>query len=386
MVDRRTILIALASLAVVTGSIPVIAAGQPLPNTPATPDVGLETVADGLVQPLFVTDAPDDTDRLFILEKRGTVRVVQDGQLEPTFWLDIRDRTTTSSERGLLGMAFHPDFSENGEVYVSYTGPDGDSRLVRHVLSDPVTDAPGTDQGELLLEVDQPFANHNGGHLAFGPDGYLYYSLGDGGSAGDPHGNGQDPTTLLGAILRLDVSPDEGYAVPDDNPFADGGGAPEIWAYGLRNPWRFSFDTATGDLWIGDVGQSTIEEVNHEPAGSSGGHNYGWNVFEGHLPYTPGVPDSVPTFPVMEYQNGAGACSVTGGYVYHGDAIGGLEGAYVFGDFCSGEIFAGLGAGPARVMTSLHQTDAMITSFGQDAEGELYVVDIFGTVSKIVPA
>jgi glucose/arabinose dehydrogenase len=373
-------------LALVVGSTTTALADEATPEVGTGADVDLQPVAENLVRPLFATEAPDDTDRLFVLEQRGTVRVVEDGHVQEGYWLDIRDRTTTTSERGLLGLAFHPNFAENGEVYVSSTGPDGDSRLVRHVLSDPVADQPGSAPGEILLEVDQPYANHNAGHLAFGPEGHLYYSLGDGGSAGDPQENGQNPHTLLGTILRLDVSPDTGYAIPEDNPFDGEEGAPEVWAYGLRNPWRFSFDRATGDLWIGDVGQNTIEEVNREPVDSDGGHNYGWKIFEGHLPYAVGVPDSVPTFPVMEYTNGAGTCSVTGGYVYHGDAIEDLQGTYVFGDLCSGEIYGGLGTGSARVVTTLAETDATIASFGQDAAGELYVVDYTGTVYQLVAA
>jgi len=382
-VHPRRSLIVVASLALVAGSVPIAATGQ---STPATPEVELEPVAQGLVQPLFVTDAPDGTERLFVLEQRGTVRVVEDGQLREDPWLDVRDRTTTTSERGLLGLAFSPTFAQDGEVYVSYTGPGGDSRLVRHVLDDPVTDRPRTDVGELLLEVEQPFANHNAGHLAFGPDGHLYYSLGDGGSGGDPLDNGQNPNTLLGTILRLDVSPDDGYAIPDDNPFADGGGAAEVWDYGLRNPWRFSFDAETGDLWIGDVGQNLVEEVDREPADSEGGFNYGWNVFEGHVPYSPGVPDSVPTFPVLEYTQDGSTCAVTGGYVYRGAAITNLEGTYVFGDLCSGEIYGGIGIGPARAMTTLLDTNLVISSFGEDQAGELYVVDYTGSVHKLVAA
>lgn len=349
------------------------------------PEVGLERVVTGLERPTLVTHPGDGSGRLFVLEQPGRVRVVEGGQLDPEPYLDLTDRIASGGERGLLGLAVAPDFPTSGELYVSYTDTAGDSVLERFTAHEPRTDRPDPDAGTVLLTQAQPYSNHNGGHVTFGPDGDLYLGLGDGGAGGDPDGNAQDTSTWLGSMLRLDVSGAEATA-PEDNPFVGQQGRDEIWVYGLRNPWRFSFDTATGDLWIGDVGQSQIEEVNHEPAGSAGGNNYGWNVFEGYLPYAPGVPDSVPTFPVMAYQNDVASCAVTGGYVYHGDAIPDLEDSYIFGDLCSGTVYAGLGVGPARVMTELAQTDAVISSFGQDADGELYLVDYTGSVSKIVPA
>ena len=269
-------------------------------------------VANGFARALGLEATPDG--RLFVLEQRGVIWVIQDGVVLPDPFLDIRDRVESSAfEQGLLGLAFHPQFLANGLLYVNYTRFGGDTVIARFSASaEPNRADPGSEL--VLLVVDQPFANHNGGGLEFGPDGFLYIGLGDGGSANDPFGNGQSLDTLLGKLLRVDIDSAEPYAIPADNPFTSGGGRPEIWAYGLRNPWRFSFDPETGDLYIGDVGQNSWEEIDFLPAGSPGGVNFGWNQREGRHPFvtqnTGGLTD-----PIAEYANTGFACSVTGGVV-----------------------------------------------------------------------
>ncbi len=350
--------------------------------------VDLELIASGLSRPLLVTHAGDGSGRIFIGEQNGLVKVLEDGAVDGTPYLDIRAISSCCGERGLLGLAFHPDFADNGELYISYTDNSGDSVLERRVVAEPATGRPSS-SGEVLLRVDQPFSNHNGGHIAFGPDGYLYYALGDGGSGGDPFNNGQNRNTLLGKLLRLDVDTLAGYAIPADNPYADGGGRPEIWAYGLRNPWRFSFDSVTGDLWIGDVGQNAIEEINHQLAGLPGGRNYGWRAWEGYGAYDASQSTAVllggATYPVMWYTHGEG-CSVTGGYVYRGSEPS-LQGVYIFGDFCSGTIWGGFGAAGGYSRVSLLQTQLGISSFGEDEDGNLYVTNHWGgQVYRLRPA
>jgi glucose/arabinose dehydrogenase len=354
--------------------------------------VTFDPMADGLEQPLFATGAGDGSGRLFVLEKTGRIRVVKDGALGAQPFLDLSAKVSTESEQGLLGLAFSPSFARDGLFYVDYTDASG-ATVVSRFLADGETADPASEQ--VLLRVEQPFANHNGGMIAFGPDGYLYVALGDGGSGGDPHGNGQDRSTLLGSLLRLDVGPDAdgtdgtGYSIPADNPFVGVGGVrPEIWAYGLRNPWRFSFDRLTGDLWIGDVGQNAWEEIDFQPASSPGGENYGWNVYEATHPYPAGSatpPDAAAyTMPLIEYDRDAGT-SVTGGYVYRGTAIPGFADTYVYGDFVSGRIWSVSRAEDGTLENSLlAQTGYAISSFGEDDAGELYVVDFGGAVYRIV--
>lgn len=349
--------------------------------------LALEVVTDQVTSPVGLASAPGDASRLFIVEKSGRVRVVQNGILASEPFLDITALTSTDGERGLLGLAFHPDYAVNRHVFVYYTDNAGDTRVARYTAATPDQADPGS--AEIILAVDQPYSNHNGGHVAFGPDGYLYVALGDGGDGGDPDGNGQELGTLLGAIVRLDVDGGSPYAVPSDNPFVGTAGAsPEIWAYGLRNPWRFSFDRANGNLFIGDVGQGRLEEISVQRAGSGGGENFGWNVMEGTECFGAGSCDaSGLTMPVYEYDHDDG-CSVTGGYVYRGAALPQLAGRYFFGDFCSGFVRSFRYEGGSAVDVQDHTEDLGVigglASFGEDVDGELYLVDIEGVVYRLV--
>lgn len=336
-------------------------------------DLELQPVASGLSGPLGVTHAGDGSGRLFVLEQGGVVRIIRDGELQAQPFLSITDRITAGGEQGLLGLAFHPAYEDNGRFFVNYTDTEGDTVVARYE-ADPQSDSADPGSEEVLLRIEQPFENHNGGHLAFGPDGHLYVATGDGGSAGDPEDNGQDKEALLGKLLRIDVDGSR-YEAPTDNPFADGGGAPEVWAYGLRNPWRFSFDEAAGTLWIGDVGQNALEEINRVPMNEAG-LNFGWNEMEGSRCYEGDCDRSGKVLPVTEYGHDAG-CSVTGGFVYRGRQFRDLRGGYFFGDFCSGSIWvipadAEGPIDPNLVLTSDHA----ISSFGLDEDGELYVTDI----------
>jgi glucose/arabinose dehydrogenase len=342
----------------------------------------LALVAEGLDRPVVITHAGDGSGRLFVAEQPGTVRVVRGAALEPTPYLDLRERTHAQGERGLLGLAFHPAFAENGRLFVHYTDRGG-ATTVSELRADPPT-APAVDPAteRVILTLEQPFGNHNGGQLAFGPDGYLYLGLGDGGSSGDPLDAGQDLGSWLGAILRLDVDGEEPYALPPDNPFVGVDGAlPEIWAYGLRNPWRFSFDVETGDLWIGDVGQNAVEAVNLERADSPGGENYGWRIMEGDTCFDPprGCDTEGLTMPVVTYTHASGwGRSVTGGYRYRGASVPGLHGRYVFGDYVSGRVFVAEEQGAGWSARPLLDTGFNISAFGVDEEAELYVADYGG--------
>ena len=343
----------------------------------------LERVADGFVQPLTITHAGDGSGRVFVVEQRGTVQVVHDGAVTGTF-LDVRDRTRAQGERGLLGLAFHPAYQDNGRLFVHYSDRRGATVLSELRADPPDTGTVDTATERVILTLEQPYGNHNGGQVAFGPDGYLYLALGDGGSGGDPLDAGQDLGTWLGTILRLDVDGAEPYAVPADNPFvADPAALDEIWAYGLRNPWRFSFDRATGDLWIADVGQNAVEEVNRQRADSPGGENYGWRIMEGDACFDPpsGCDTSGLVLPVLTYTHASGwGRSITGGYVYRGDAVPALAGAYVFGDYVSGRIFVAEGSGDAWTARPLLDSGFRIAAFGEDEAGELYVADYSGGV------
>jgi len=347
------------------------------------PDLALDEVVSGLERPTLATHAGDGTGRLFVVEQPGRVRVLQDGQLAEDPYLDLTDETDAGGEQGLLGLAFDPEFADNGRLYASYTDTEGDSVLARHTVEDPPNGSPSPD-GQVLLTVDQPYGNHNGGNIAFGPDGYLYYGLGDGGSGGDPEGNGQDPTTLLGSMLRLDVAGEQAQA-PEDNPFVgDEAGHDLVWAYGLRNPWRFSFDPATGDLFIGDVGQDSYEEVNHQPAASTGGENHGWNRWEGNHTYQGDPGREGYTFPILAYGLESGRCSVTGGHVYRGEAVPDLEGFYLYADFCQGTVWAAQNTTDGWRSDVVLETDHRIPSFGVDEAGEVSIVTHDGTVQRIV--
>jgi glucose/arabinose dehydrogenase len=338
-------------------------------------------VVGGLLQPVDLKHAGDG--RLFIVEKAGVIRIVLDGVLISEPFLDLRDRVGAgASEQGLLGLAFHPRFAENGLFFVNYTDAAGDTVIARLVASGDRADASSE---AILLHIPQPFANHNGGAMAFGPDGFLYIGTGDGGSGGDPHANGQSLHTLLGKILRLDVDGGEPYAIPADNPYAGSSEAlPEIWAYGLRNPWRFSFDRLTGDLYIGDVGQNQWEEIDLLPAGTPGGVNFGWNLREGLHAFA-GDPAAEMLDPVAEYGHDLG-CSVTGGVVVRDPALAAWEGTYLYADYCSGRVW---GLRPASdgiwLNGLLFETGVTISSFGEGADGQVYLLDYGGTLYRLAP-
>ena len=343
-------------------------------------------VVDGLDAPLDLVDANDGSGRMFIVEKGGRVLILRDGQVQPDPFLDISSQVSSSSEQGLLSIALHPDFKDNGAFFIDYTDVDGNSQIERWTVSKDNPDVADPSSAETILSQDQPFPNHNGGLLMFGPDGYLYIGFGDGGSGGDPHGNGQNLDTLLGKILRIDVDHTDGdlpYAIPRDNPFVGQEGARgEIWAYGLRNPWRFSFDRETGDLYIADVGQGQYEEADFAPAGK-GGLNFGWVIMEGpHCYQQENCDQTGLTMPFFSYTHDFG-CSITGGYLYRGKAIKELIGGYLAADYCSGNVWA---INPETgAATAPMQSGASVSSFAEDAEGELYLIDLNGAIYKIVP-
>jgi glucose/arabinose dehydrogenase len=339
------------------------------------------------VRPLDLQHPGDGTNRLFVVEQAGRIFVFPNdpGVSSATLFLDIRDRVNDSgNEEGLLGLAFHPDYRSNGFFYVNYTA-DNPRRTViaRFRVRQDNADAADTSGAVIILEFDQPFSNHNGGGLAFGPDRRLYIAAGDGGAAGDPYGNGQNLYTLLGKILRIDVdttSPGRNYSIPADNPFAQSSLRGEIWAYGLRNPWRFCFDPPTGRLWAADVGQDAIEEVDIIEKGK----NYGWNILEGNSCFKPPLncDTSGLVAPVWQYTHALGV-SVTGGYVYHGARRPDLEGAYIYADYASGRIWALRYAGPGRVRNDeLIHSQLPIASFGLDAASELYVCSFDGKIYR----
>jgi glucose/arabinose dehydrogenase len=347
-------------------------------------ELRLEPVAAGLASPVFLTAPPGD-DRLFVVEQPGRIRIIRNGQLVSRAFLDITARVASGGERGLLSVAFHPRYSTNGLFFVDYTDANGNTRVERYrVSADP--DVADAGSAKLILSVPQPFANHNGGLVLFGPDGRLYIGLGDGGSGGDPQGNGQNRGTLLGSILRIDVDAGDPYSIPGDNPFRTTPGArPEIWAFGLRNPWRFAFDAEDELLYIADVGQNLWEEIDVVPA-SAGGLNFGWNIREGLHCYGTGSCNLMGlTDPVFEYGHNP-ECSVTGGFVYRGSAIPDLDGHYFFSDYCAGWIRSFRFDG--RPVSDVRDWDlgaGRVLSFGRDAAGELYVLNADGAVLRIVP-
>jgi glucose/arabinose dehydrogenase len=382
-----TVIALIAVVAILATTSPVAAQDQAF--EPEAFDVGLELKADGLNEPLFVTHSGDE--RLFVLERTGTIRVLVDDALLDTPFLDLTSQVgSDASERGLLGLAFAPNYGDSGLFYVNYTDLNGDTVVSRFRVSDD-PDVADAGSEEIILAQPQPYWNHNGGMIAFGPDNYLYIGLGDGGGGGDPEGNGQRLDTLLGKILRIEVDPEytdgEPYAIPEDNPFVGEADArPEIWAYGLRNPWRFSFDRETGDLWIADVGQGEHEEVNMIGPVEAGA-NFGWNVVEGPACYAVSNcnPDDFVA-PVFSYTHSEGGCSVTGGYVYRGEEFADLYGVYVLADYCSGLIWAGgLDASGDLVFSDPVETGMNISSFGEDMDGTVYLTDLNGGLYELVP-
>ncbi len=347
--------------------------------------ISFSRVARSLSKPVFVTHAGDGSGRLFIVEQGGRIRILRNGSILATPFLNISAKVTKGSEQGLLGLAFHPNYEANGTFYIYYTNVNGAIVIARHLRTTNPDVANAT--GVTLLTIGHPtYTNHNGGMLAFGPDGYLYAGTGDGGSSGDPGNHGQSRNTLLGKILRIDIDLETGgrkYAIPPGNPYAGATpGLDEIWSFGLRNPWRFSFDGRTGDLWIGDVGQNRYEEIDRSQAvngvDAGKGLNYGWRVLEGNACYNPssGCSTSGKTPPMAVYSHSLG-CSVTGGYVYRGLAYRGLVGGYLFGDFCSGRIWALRAHGPATQSPVLMaDTNLSISSFGEGPDGTIYVTDL----------
>jgi glucose/arabinose dehydrogenase len=362
-------------------------------------ELELVPVADGFAQPLDLQSPDDNTGRLFVVEQGGKIKVVPaDGKVLSVPFLDIGGKLNRSrGEEGLLGLAFHPQYATNRRFFVNYTSDAGGGRhtvIAEYTASAGNADTADATTERILFTVDQPFSNHNGGGLAFGNDGLLYIALGDGGSGGDPNGNGQNTDALLGKILRIDIdstpAPGLQYAIPPDNPFVDRAGRDEIWLYGLRNPFRFSVDHATGDLWIGDVGQDEIEEVDRITP-QQGGANLGWNIMEGTHCYHPSsdCPTAGLTLPIFDYGRSEGDKTVIGGYVYHGMRIPRLAGVYVFGDFISGRIWTLVQNSQGQWMrTEVSNTASNdLSSFGQGRDGELYVVRYSsGVVARIQQA
>ena len=380
---------AIARLAVVAALPLLMSLAAPL--RAAEPIIDLELLVGGLTNPVIITHAGDGSGRLFIGEQDGLVRIWDGAQLLPTPFLDVTAQSVSGGEMGLLGLAFDPDFATNRLLYVHYSAPDttGDPEIDHFTTIARFTvDAGNPNQVDptsetLLLRYPQPYSNHNGGSIEFGPDGLLYIGLGDGGSGGDPGNRSQNLNTLLGKVLRIDPQgdgfpsdPDRNYTIPPDNPFVGVAGEDEIWAYGLRNPWRFSFDRSNGDLFIGDVGQNAWEEIDLEPAASAGGANYGWRCYEGNHPFNTtgcGGPEDYVS-PVLEYPHSQG-CSVTGGYRYRGAAFPNLQGYYLYADYCTGTVWGATPAGSVWTSAPLLSSFLSVSSFGEDEAGELYLAD-----------
>lgn len=355
----------------------------------ATLKLAVAPVAQGFSNPLDVVNARDGSGRLFVVERTGAIRIITDGSVLDKPFLDISDRVKSSGlEQGLLGLAFPPDYAGRKYFFVNYIDANGNTKIARYqVTADPDIADPASES--IILTIHQPAPNHNGGNLVFGPDGYLWIGTGDGGGQSDQFGNGQNPDTLLAKMLRLDVTsdPTKPYVIPKDNPGVIGKYKvpPEAWAMGLRNPWRYSFDRATGDLWIGDVGQNLIEEVDVVRAGSKGGLNFGWSIMEGPECFRTANCDKTGlVLPVASYRHGADGCSITGGYVYRGKEFPALQGVYLYGDYCSGRIW-GLNAANPEEPKLLLEVGAGLSSFGEDESGELYITNLGnGTVRRIV--
>lgn len=363
-----------------------------------TVNLKLTQVASGYDRPIWVGSPPGDTDRLFVAEQDGRINIIKSGSKVATPFLDIVSKVESGgNEQGLLGLAFHPDYANNGRFFVHYSkSGNGDTIIAEYKKNGSNPDLADGASEKILLTVDQPESNHNGGAIHFGLDGMLYIGLGDGGGGGDAHGsigNGQSLTTLLGKMLRIDVNAAAGgkaYGIPSGN-MTSGGASPEIWSYGLRNPWRWSFDACTGDMYIGDVGQNQWEEIDVEPKSKGSGTNYGWRQMEGTHCFNPatGCDKTGKELPVAEYSHSDG-CSVTGGYVYRGKKIPALRGTYLYADYCSSRFWSfsysgGKANGLAEITTDITSGDdpGQVSSFGQDAVGELYVTDFDGKVWRI---
>jgi len=366
-------------------------------------EIELRKIVSGLNEPTYLLSLPDDPELLFVLEKKGRLRVMNGaGKLQERDVLDLREKISDVSERGLLGMTFHPRFGpDNRQIYLHYSDRRGGTVISRFLLPQPEADRPwiaDPKSEKVIFTLEQPWANHDGGMIEFGPDGYLYLGLGDGGAANDQLGAGQDLGNLLGKILRFDVDGGDPYAIPEDNPFVGVEGAkPEIWAWGVRNAWRFCFDPENGDLWIGDIGQNKWEEIHWLPGGHQGGANFGWDLVEGTHDFEPreGMDRSKLVMPVYEFPHGPpkNHCSVTGGYVYRGEAIPWLRGSYFWADYCSNVIGTLRIDREGKITEDVDRTKQLdpdgklraVASFGQDAARELYVVSLAGTIWKIVP-
>ncbi len=386
----RTAAVKLAAVLLATGCSSG-GPGDPATITP-TIELALQPVATGLSSPVHLASPPND-DRLFVVEQAGRIRIVQNGSVADLPFLDIRQKVLFGGEQGLLSVAFHPSYSSNRHFYVYYTNRDGDIQIERYTASSTSPNSADPASAQPIIHISHPtYLNHNGGQLAFGPDGFLYVGTGDGGSGGDPPNNAQNLNVLLGKLLRLDVNPASfaPYTIPATNPFRNRTDArAEIWAYGLRNPWRFSFDRVGKTLYIADVGQSAREEVNAVPDGQAG-VNYGWRIMEGTRCYGSVLPcnQSDLTLPVHEYDTGGGTCAVTGGFVYRGSAIPQIAGLYFFSDYCKGGLrsFRLVNGAATDVREWNAGVGESITSFGEDRHGELYVISHGGTVGKLTRA
>ena len=376
-----------------------------------SPSLSSIEIADGFKKPLFITSYPTDSNLLYVVEQAGRIIVIENGEKLKRPFLDIKKQVVNPSrpgdERGLLGFAFHPNHTKNGKFYINYMNNDGYTVVSEFTVKNKQRANHSSER--ILFDLKQPFSNHNGGHMAFGPDGYLYISIGDGGKAGDPNNAGQDLNTIFGKVIRIDVNQTP-YGIPKSNPYyGQENKRGEIWAWGLRNVWRFSFDRKNGDIFYGDVGQNKWEEINYEPAKSKGGVNYGWRIMEARHCYNPedNCNESGLTQPILEYPNDANymrtltgmdqpdvdGCSVTGGYVYRGKQIKGLQGTYLFGDYCSGNVWS-FKVENGKAVEFQNRTEEInlaegeftnyISSFGEDADGELYIIDYNGGVYKII--
>ncbi len=343
-----------------------------------TPKVELAQMVGGLAKPVTITAMPDVADkRLFVVEQDGLIRTIKaDKTLDATPFLDIKSKVKSSGEMGLLGLAFHPNVADNRYFFVDYVDKNQTTVIARYTIS-KATGLGDPSSEKILLKISQPYVNHKGGNVVFGPDGYLYIGMGDGGSGGDPENRGQNKNELLGKMLRLNVDGGDAYAIPADNPFAKGGAKPEIWAFGLRNPWRFSFDRKNGDLYIADVGQGDYEELDLQKAGSKGGENYGWRCYEGSHEFNINGCQSAASYvkPIVEYGHTEGRCSITGGYVYRGAKYPALGGKYFYGDFCGGQLYYTEQVSGAWAPVLAASTGYQISVFGEDSSGELYAAN-----------